>query len=274
VTVDDVRTADAVEAEAWTDMIAAAPPPFTAAVGLSVREIDGAICLVAPRIPVTLFNRVIGLGVLGAWDAASLSLVEALYAEAGSSRFWIHAGAASPPELSAALASRGFTVPPRARWAKVLRRGGTPPDVSPSLTVREPRPEERDAVAKVIVHAHGMAPPMIGWVTVLAARERWTTFGVFDGSEVVGGGLLYARAGRAWLGLGGVLESHRRRGGQRGLMAARIRRALETGHECIVTETGEPVGDDPNPSLANMLWAGFRRVDSRTNFESPPGTAG
>jgi hypothetical protein len=50
-------------------------------------------------------------------------------------------------------------------------------------------------------------------------------------------------------------------------MAARIRPAIEAGCTAIVTETGEPVGDEPNPSLANMLRCGFVRVASRLNYE-------
>jgi len=51
-------------------------------------------------------------------------------------------------------------------------------------------------------------------------------------------------------------------------MAARIRGAIEAGCTAIVTGTGEPVGDEPNPSLANMLRCGFARVGSRLNYES------
>ena len=50
-----------------------------------------------------------------------------------------------------------------------------------------------------------------------------------------------------------------------GLRAAR---AIEAGCTAIVTGTGEPVGDEPNPSLANMLRCGFARGGSRLNYEA------
>jgi hypothetical protein len=34
----------------------------------------------------------------------------------------------------------------------------------------------------------------------------------------------------------------------------------------VITETGEPIGDEPNPSLRNMAWCGFVRVASRLNY--------
>ncbi|MGE5128347.1 MAG: hypothetical protein ACM3IK_01850, partial [Sphingomonadaceae bacterium] len=55
----------------------------------------------------------------------------------------------------------------------------------------------------------------------------------------------------------------------RALMTLRIREAIAAGAQRIFTETGEAVGDEANPSLANMQWCGFRRVCSRSNYASP-----
>ena len=41
------------------------------------------------------------------------------------------------------------------------------------------------------------------------------------------------------------------------------------GARHLVTETGEPMGDEPNPSLANMNRCGFVTVASRLNFVGP-----
>ena len=67
--------------------------------------------------------------------------------------------------------------------------------------------------------------------------------------------------------MAGVLPAYRGRSAHRALMAARIRGAIEAGCTAIVTETGEPVGDEP--ALANMLRCGFERVGSRLNYELP-----
>jgi hypothetical protein len=54
-------------------------------------------------------------------------------------------------------------------------------------------------------------------------------------------------------------------------MAARIAHAQAQGCTSIHTETGDPVGNEPNPSLANMVRCGFERICSRANlaFTSP-----
>jgi hypothetical protein len=68
---------------------------------------------------------------------------------------------------------------------------------------------------------------------------------------------------------GAVRTSHRRRGGQGALMARRIADAVAAGARYLVTETGEPMADEPNPSLANMKRCGFVTVASRLNFVGP-----
>jgi hypothetical protein len=52
-------------------------------------------------------------------------------------------------------------------------------------------------------------------------------------------------------------------------MLARIGLAIEEGARHLVTETGEQIGDEPNPSLRNMLACGFAKICSRENFAAP-----
>jgi hypothetical protein len=94
-------------------------------------------------------------------------------------------------------------------------------------------------------------------------------YGVADGQRMVGGGCLFIDGENAWLGMGSVLESHRRRGAHTGLLAKRIEAAIEAGVAWLVTETGEPVAAEPNPSLMNLGRSGFETVASRLNFSGP-----
>lgn len=265
----DVREADAIEAEAWRDMIDAAPPGFRSGVGLRAEIVHGATAIAASGIPITLFNRTIGAGLFEEPTEESIGDIIAWHAAASPSCAWIHVGAATPPLVREVLEKRGFTRPARARWAKFLRRHGSIPDAPTELAIREIAEAERDALGALIARAHEMPPPMAGWVAALAARPSWTAFGAFDGDAMVAGGMLYSRGTRAWLGLGGTLPSHRRRGAQRALMSARIERALASGSHTIATETGEPIAGEVNPSLQNMVRSGFVRVDGRENLASP-----
>ncbi|MFO0553933.1 MAG: hypothetical protein U0271_36465 [Polyangiaceae bacterium] len=266
--IEDVIEADRAEAEAWTDLFAAAAPPFAAAVGLSASTSGGATVLLAAKIPEPLFNRAIGLGNEAPATEDELDAVLQLARARGPSRFWVHVGrAAQPDALARWLEARGLVAPARATWAKVVRRREPPPVVSTDLAVRVVEPSERADLGAVIAAAHGMPPPMAPWVAALAGRPRWTAYGAFDGSTLVGGGLVFVSGPRAWLGLGGTAVSHRRRGAQGAVMAARIAHALEAGAHLTVTETGEPKASEENPSLRNMARCGFVKVDSRRNFE-------
>jgi len=50
-------------------------------------------------------------------------------------------------------------------------------------------------------------------------------------------------------------------------MTPRIEQAIAAGCAEIVTETGEPIGDEPNPSLHNMHACGFSAAYSRLNYD-------
>jgi hypothetical protein len=75
--------------------------------------------------------------------------------------------------------------------------------------------------------------------------------------------------GVAWLGFGATLESHRGLGSQRALLSRRVRDAAALGARLVVTETGEELPDEVNPSFRNMLATGFHVGYFRQNWLSP-----
>ena len=109
----------------------------------------------------------------------------------------------------------------------------------------------------------------------LLASPTFIAVAAFDETDVVGALAAYVlpkfeqQRSEIYIYDLAVAESHRRRGGQGALMARRIADALAAGCRHITTETGEPVGDEPNPSLDNMFRCGFVTVASRLNFEAP-----
>lgn len=264
-TTDEIVIADAVEADAWADMFEVAPSQL----GLISRAVAGARLLIAPRIPLGMMNRVIGLGIFEPLSDSALDQVVAEFREAGGSTCWVHLSPAAPPALREALTARRFTLASRPSWAKVLRGREPAPIVSTPFAVREVGVEHADAVASVLVAAHEMPPPVLPWNRAMVGRRDWRAFAAFDGDTIVAASFLFQRGERAWLGLGGTLASHRRRGAQGALMARRIDEAIAGGARYIVTETGEPLAGEPNPSLANMLRCGFRKVASRLNYSWP-----
>ena len=262
--------ADAIEASAFADMIAAAPAELVRALGLRSTTVGGATLLIAPGIPDIQFNRAIGLGVFAAATEAGLDAVIGAFREAGSKKFWIHWNPhATPASVPQWLAARGFAPPERRSWAKVARGVEAPPEFRTSLEVRGARPGEETAAGEAIAGAFGLPPSFAPWLASLALRQRWRLYVALANARVAGGGYLYLEGRDAWLGAAGVLKEYRGRGGHLGLMALRIRDAAAVGCARIFTETGEPVANEPNPSLANMKRCGFKRVCSRLNYAPP-----
>lgn len=264
----DAVLADAIEAEAWADMVMAAPADLVDRTGLRCLRRGAATCLVAPGVPLALLNRAIGLGADAPASASDLEEVLDTFREAGARRFWIHVNpAAAPAALEGWLRGRGLTPDQRfPAWAKVLRAAGEVPEARTSLRVAPVGGERAAELGQVLAAAHDLPAPFGAWFAALAGRSRWRAYAALDGDRVVGGGFLFVSGRAGWLGAGGTLAGHRRRGAHAALMARRIADAGQMGCSAIATETD----DRPdNPSLRNMLRCGFRRVCARLNYGPP-----
>lgn len=267
-TARESRSVDVVEAAAFRDMCRAAPAGFRKATGLHSVEVCGATLVLAPGLPTSMFNRAIGLGVVQDSSEADLDEVIGRFRAAGSTGFWIHVNpAARPAALESWLLTRGFRLARRRAWAKMLFDGPDVPATSTSLEVREIHAAYADELADVLATAYDMPKFFAPWFSALVGQPGWHAVAGFAGDRVVCGGFLYLEHDFAWLGIGGTLPEFRARGGQSAVLAHRVQLALSHGVRTIVTETGEPVGDEPNPSLANIRRCGFRQVCSRLNYE-------
>lgn len=260
--------ADRAEEAAFVDMYDAAPATLRAQLGLAVERVGDAVALVASRLPTTMFNRVIGLGLDRPAAAADLDALRRVYRDARVGTWWLHwSPFALPADGAAWLAAQGFSVPARRSWAKMLRATAEPPRVATDLVIAPAADSQAGPVGHAIAQAFGMPPFMAEWIAALRGRPGWRVYAVTEGDAVVGGGSLFLGPDAGWLGMAAVLPTHRRRGGQGALMARRIADAGAAGSGWVVTETGEPIAGESNPSLANMARTGFRRVASRLNFE-------
>jgi GNAT superfamily N-acetyltransferase len=257
------RLADSIEARAMADMYAAAPQ----ALDCRVAAIAGATLLLAPRIPASYFNRVIGLGVFEPATEAALRAVDECFRAAGVAEYWLHLNPAARPEsLAGWISARGLALPPRRTWAKFLR-GPEPCAARPCApSVRPAKPRDADAVARVVCSAYGTPAALAPWFAALVGRDGWRFVVAEADGQVAATGAVFIDGTTAWLGVGATLAEHRNRGAQSALLAARVALAAEAGCTVLATETGESIASEVNPSLNNIRRAGFVQVCSRLNY--------
>lgn len=249
------------EANAFADMFAASP----ADEGQRIVNISGAALLIAPTMPVILFNRVLGLGLRAPIDDDAVQHIAGVYRDAGVKQWAIQlAPEAFTPSTEALFAAHGLR---RAgHWEKVYRAAANDIHVKTDFGVQQIGVESAQVFAEVCVAAFGMHPSLKAGLVALVGRRGWQHVMAFDGETPVACGSLFVNGNVGWLGMGGTLPSHRRRGAQGAIMAMRVREAADAGCEWVITETGADTPEHPNPSFHNMLRTGFLRAYQRPEF--------
>lgn len=262
---DTLRDADRAEADAFADFFRAAPRQFKA----KVEVINGATLLVCPTFPLGTFNRVIGLGLDGPITGQTADAIIGRFEAAGATKFFVHAGAATDMSVRELFAARGLRPGDPPLWTRLVHRETTPIDKPTKLEVKPVTEAGGMAWAEAIRKAFQMPPLMSEWLTNMIGRDCWTCLGVFDGGRVIGGGLMWTDATRAWLAMGGVIPEARNRGAQGALLRARVEMARAAGAQLIATQTWTPKPETRNPSLDNLKRVGFVSIGERLNLQIP-----
>jgi hypothetical protein len=260
---EHVAALERIERDVTLELFDAAPPDFARDFGLSHRRIADGVWSVSRVLDHIMFCRVQGLGVQQPAKAAAVDEAIAAFDEAGVNN-WIIQLAPGSDALAHLLAERGFEHHPRA-WAKFVFEG-LPPDPRTELALREIDRRHALDFGEVARSAFRMPPPTARWLAALVGRPGFRTFLAFDRDAPVACGSVYIAGNVSWLGFGATLPSHRGRGAQSAILAARIRASLDAGATMISTETGIPHAGEAGPSFKNIQRAGFRIAYARPNF--------
>lgn len=259
--------ADACEVNAFADFFDAAPADVRRKLGLSVHHVADATLLLAPGIDSPLLNRAIGFGNHLRMQPCDVVEITRRYADAGVANWWLHVNLGTLPlPIQSEIRSRGFSPAHHAVWAKMHRTRGPVAEVGTEFEVVRASATQLDAAAEIIRAAFDLPPVMAPWLKALHERPGWQTFAALDGRDVVGCGCLYLRRSAAWLGMGAVAASARRRGAHAALLLHRVAAALAAGATHLYTEAGEPADGVSNSSLNNMRRVGFSKLASRLNL--------
>ena len=149
---------------------------------------------------------------------------------------------------------------------KFVHKGGLVPEPGSDLEVRLVDGEFGDAFGRIVATGFDMGEASIPALARLTERPKWRIFMGFADGQPAAAGALFVDQGIGWCDFGATSSKFRRRGGQRAMLAARIKAARDLGCDLIATETGEAVEGDPQHSYHNIRWAGFEESYMRDNY--------
>jgi hypothetical protein len=263
---DLTRDLEAAEGRAIVNSYEALPPEARAALGPGTASIGGAFAVSLRGLGVGMFNRVVGLGTAQPPTPADVDGIAAFYAAAGVGQSVVQVVPAAEVEpLTSWLAAAGYA--PSRRWVKLWHDLAAIPEPSTSLRIERIEPDRAPDFASVCLEAFEMPPMLTPLVEPIVGQVGWSHYVGYDGDRPVAAGAMYVADGLGWLGWGSTRESHRGRGGQSAIFAARMREARDLGCRMVVTETGEEDEQDPvNHSYRNMIRLGFRLAYARRNW--------
>jgi GNAT superfamily N-acetyltransferase len=224
--------------------------------GGRAQTVGGAECRMHPRTTGPEFNHAVPVG-------ANVDVAEIARWFAGHP----HVVSVPPghPGLEESLAESGYEA--ASVWMECDRD-----DEPAAVTATDLHVEETsDAEAFVVAASEGFGMPreLARELMRFVGAPGWACFVAWDQAEPAACGAVYCNGDQAWLGIGATRPSHRRRGAQGALLAARIEHARAAGARRLTTETGALVDGKPSNSYRNILRAGFTEAYLRPNWRSP-----
>ena len=256
VTRDEALVLEDVEAAAWRDLAERARPEDVAALGLRTHDLDGAFALTTTRAESLHWNRALGVGLHEPLRERTLVLLRHL-ARGREAGFAVPlCPFAAPDDAGRRLEAAGFaTYLHHLKWW----RDASPSEPVPTpFTIERVEPHGAEAWGACAAELLGESPAHGAWLARAVGHGGWSHFWALDGDDPVAVAALHVHGDAAWLGLAATRTSHRRRGAQGALLAARIEHARAQGVRVMTLETGPDWPDVPGEALRNARRAGFR----------------
>ncbi|MBY5353626.1 hypothetical protein HFO94_08755 [Rhizobium leguminosarum] len=265
------RTIRSIEAEAWIDMLDAAPLSVRKQLGIETFRSDNACFLACRELPAVPFNR--GFAVGPQWSASDKEMAEGLrWLDRNASKMWVIQVDEEGFDASSAALSRMGITRKDSGWIKFFSR---PVD---HIVPNEPRIEIADGgrkatdFANVINAAYGFPTATFEWFKALASRDRWTCYVAYADDEPCSAGAAFFGSAGAWFGIDATLAAARGKGLQSAVIARRLRDVGDKGAVIAMAETGRPATvDSPlGTSFRNYQRAGFEVQHYSANFARAP----
>ena len=264
-----IAVAESAEAEFMFAFESGAPAEVQRGLGMSQARLGGGVVLVMAKDPTGgYWNKSLGFGVSEPITDDLVAEVVGRYRSAQAPAGVLQiAPSVIPDDWEEIRARHGLMA--GALWVKLLRPAAVP--ATPSVTDLRvgPLPAE-EALRWATVFAKGFEMPEDPLLlTVFAAATTapgFTAYGAWDGERLVAASQLYTTGTTGAFSGAATLPEFRGRGAQSAFMQLRIEAAQQAGCEWLSTETWQELEGAHNPSLQNMVRAGFVPVYDRRNW--------
>ncbi|MGQ5262647.1 GNAT family N-acetyltransferase [Micromonospora sp. ZYX-F-536] len=263
----DVRAlAELAEAEFMFRYETEAPADVRDALGVAATRMGGGVVLSMRHDPTNYWSKALGFGFDEPVGGELIGQVCDFYrAERTPAAVIQIAPDRLPADWDAICARENITA--GSTWVKLaaeidaLRPGRTDLRVGPVTA------DLVDQWASVVLRCFGMPEEHLGPMIAAAVRDpRFHPYAAWDGDEMVAAANLFVHGAVASLNTGATLPTHRGRGAQSALLAARAAAATAAGCRWVTAETGRPQPGTSNPSLNNLLRLGLTPLYERQNW--------
>lgn len=263
--------AETAEAEFMYRYESSAPPATKETLGITTARIGGGVALAMRHDVTGYWNKALGFGVSEPVTAELVDEVVAFYLAEQTPGAVIQIAPHLLPQDWPEIAGRhGLT--PTSPWIKLA---GAIDDVQTShttdLSIRAVDPLDLPRWASTTLRGFGM--PTVGLADMMAeaaTQPGFRPFAAWDGDDMVATANLFVHGSVGSLNSTATLPTHRNRGAQSALIAARAKAAADAGCNWLAAETGRPADGEVNPSLNNLLRHGLRPIYERENWAWAP----
>lgn len=254
-----MQQADQIEAACVSELFENLDPTLARRLGVKVFHDGECTQVICAGIDHLLFNRTLG----APNDSEALSRVVERYRQAQVRRYFVapQTGQADTSEFEKVGLVRYHR-----SWVKFVRDTAPPEPVVSEFEVRPIAEAERGECAEILARGFEFPSEAASILGTGMRGRKWHVLGAFDHGRLAAAGVLYHDGALGYFGSAATRPEYRGRRAQPSLIAARIELSRSLGCKTLVTETGEAVADQPNPSYNNLVRAGFRPHSLRPNF--------
>lgn len=170
------------EIAAWRDLIDAAPDSFRLANGLQYKNIGGGMAINFQRMPIPLFNRVIGLGLTEPVTQEVINQVRSFYTH--KEKYLVHySSPMKPVNTDSLLKENGFYL--AGSWERIVRGNEPLKAVASSgdIVVKQVDESLKEKWVKFLIDTYGF--DFYTWPRAFAMRKGWKHYVAFRNNKIV-----------------------------------------------------------------------------------------